>query len=308
MKIIFFGTPDFAVPILRKLANSNYEIVAVVTRPDKPAGRKQEPLPSPVKVLAKKLKLKVFQPKVLEIGNWKLETPSADLFIVASYGKIIPKEILDLPKFGALNTHPSLLPKYRGPSPIQSTILNGDTETGVTIIKLDAELDHGEIVASEKLQMRSDRVTYGQLHDELAEIGAKLLVEVLPKYIKGEINLATQDHSKTTFTKIITKEDARINWQKSAEEIDRLVRAYEAWPIAWTTLEGKRLKIYDAKPVNEKSGLHQPGQIISAAKSLILKCGAGALQINELQLESKKKLKAAEFINGHHGLQDKILI
>lgn len=302
MKIVFFGTSEFAVPALRALCGAKYEIAAVVTQPDKPAGRKQEPLPSPVKLAALELGLKVFQPHHLSSPPqaWGGQG-EVDLYIVASYGKIIPKAVLDLPKFGTLNIHPSLLPKYRGPSPIQAAILNGDTETGVTIIKLDSEMDHGDIISNVKFQMSNDRIGYRELHDKLAGLGAELLIKILPDYVDGKITPKPQDHKKATFTKIIKKDDARIDWEKPAQEIDAMARAYSNWPVAWTMLDGKRLKIYEtALPLPEGRGRFRggkAGEVEIAGKKLLVHCGRGALEITTLQLEGSRMMPAADFIN-----------
>ena len=304
-KIVFFGTSEFAVPALTKLAaDSNYQIMAVVTQPDKPAGRKQQPLPSPVKLEAEKLGFEILQPQKLDS---KFHIPNSDLAIVASYGKIIPNSILELPRLGVLNIHPSLLPKYRGPSPIHAAILNGDAETGVTIMQLDEEMDHGDVVASSKFKIQSSKVKYRELHDQLASVGAELLIKILPKYVSGEMKPVPQEHSKATFTNIIEKDDARIDWKKSALEIDRMIRAYHEWPVAWTTLDGKRLKIYNSEPETNFSNV-RPGQIIETNAEIKVRCGEGALKITELQEEGGKKLPAKDFINGHPGLKEKILV
>lgn len=332
ISVIFFGTSDFAVPALKKLAaDSRYQIIEVVTQPDKPAGRKQELHSSPIKVEAEKLGLKILQPPRLSSPTREEEKESifppldgegsggVDLFIVASYGKIIPKSVLDIPKHGTLNIHPSLLPKYRGPSPIQVAILNGDTETGVTIIKLDEEMDHGPIVAQRILSVESG-ILYKTLHNRLAEAGATLLLECLSDYISEKTKPTAQDHSKATFTKIITKDDGRINWQDSVEEIDRQIRAYENWPVAWTTLDGKKLKIFDAAPYNPSQpplslrGGVPPlnlrggeGELFLAGKDLIVHCARGNLEIKKLQLEGAKKITAREFANGYKNLLGKVM-
>ncbi len=310
MKIIFFGTSEFAIPSLKRLLEAGYDIVAVITQPDKPAGRKQLPLPSPVKLWALEHKLKVYQPASLEIENWKLKIP--DIGIVASYGKIIPKELLSWPKHGLLNVHPSLLPKYRGPSPIQAAILNGDIETGVTIIKLDEEMDHGAIVSSFKFQV-SNNFGYQELHDKLAELGADLLIKILPDYFSGKIKPVPQEHSQATYTKIIKKNDARIDWNLPAEKIEAMVRAYENWPVAWTTLDGKRLKIFKAllpvSPPPAGKGEIKRGLIsISSGNKILVQTGSGILQIHELQLEGGKKMSAQDFIRGRKNLVGKIMV
>ena len=302
-KIVFFGTSKFAVPALEKLAqDSSYEIAAVVTQPDKPAGRKQELLPSPVKVAAEKSGLKILQFPKLEIENWKLKFPPAEIYIVASYGKIIPRSIIDLPQYGTLNIHPSLLPRYRGPSPIQTAILNGDEETGVSIMLLDEEMDHGPILESRKWEIEN-RIAFKKLHNQLADVGAELLAEILPKYLSSELKPRPQDHAHATFTKIITKGDGRIDWKKSADEIDRVVRAFGVWPVAWTTIDGKRLKIYETEIVSASN--LKPGEI---DEGLLVGAGKNALQLIELQLEGGKKQKNAEFLRGHSGLIGKILV
>ena len=322
MKLIFFGTSEFAVPALKKLVESGYDIAAVITQPDKPAGRKQELLLSPVKAFADKNNLPVYQPESLSIIDNRLPIRDSDIAIVASYGKIIPAQILELPKHGALNIHPSLLPKYRGPSPIQAAILNGDEEIGVTIIKLDEKIDHGDIVAQDRIENLESRIKYGKIHDKLAVIGAELLIKILPDYVAGKIKPRPQDHSKATYAKIITKDDARIDWRKSAEEIDRMIRAYSEWPVAWTMLEGKRLKIFQSSPAPNLphqgggissefpplDGKGKGGVIMNANVRISVNTGSGQLELLSLQLEGGKKMSVKDFINGYPRLKGEILI
>ncbi|MDO8443667.1 MAG: methionyl-tRNA formyltransferase [Candidatus Azambacteria bacterium] len=267
MKVIYLGTPEFSATILEALISSDYEIAAVITNPDAPVGRKQILTPSPVKVLAEKNKIPVVQ--LDEIRNFDI-----DLAIVAAYGKIIPKNILDIPHHGTINVHPSLLPKYRGASPIQNAIFNGDKKTGMTIMKLDEEMDHGPILAQEESPI-ADNDTYESLSQKLALLGAELLIKTIPGYVSGKIKLIEQNHAEATYTKIIKKEDGKINWSKSAEEIERMVRAFYPWPAAWTIWEGKTLKILEAEVRN------------------------GKLEIKKLQLEGGKILSIKEFKNGH---------
>ncbi len=306
IKVVFFGTSEFAIPTLRKLHESDFiEIVSVVTQPDKPAGRKQVPLPSPIKVWAMDHGLKILQPEKLTADGL---LHGADLFIVASYGQIIPEQVLSLPKFGTLNTHPSLLPKYRGPSPIQTAILNDDDETGVTIMLMDEKVDHGALIASSKVKIQNPKVKYQELHDELAEIGADLLISALPKYLAGELKPVEQDHSKATFTKPIEKRDGMIDWGDSAENIDRKVRAFHIWPVAWTKLEGKRLKIYSSIPHSDTlSNNSKPGEISIQENKIFVQCGSGRLEILELQLEGARKLQVSDFLHGNKDLETKIL-
>jgi len=305
MNIIFFGTSEFALPALRKLYENDFKIAAVVTQPDRPAGRDLRPQGSPVKEEAAKLKLKLLQPSGLKIENLKLEIDGPGVAIVASYGIIIPKEVLDWPKYGFLNIHPSLLPKYRGPSPIQTAILNGERETGVTIMKLDEKMDHGPIVAQEALPIQ--RKGFTKLHDELARLGSKLLIEVLPKYETGEIEPAAQDDAKATFSKNISKDMGRIDWSKSADLIERQVRAYDGWPVAWTALGQKLIKIYEAKAVASKWDMGKPGEILEVSKKITVKCGERSLEITALQPESGRKMTSEEFIRGARGLLGKRL-
>lgn len=302
MKIVFMGTAEFAVPILEKLVQSNYKPVLVVASPDKPVGRKQIITPPPVKVLAEKYKIPVAQPeKIREIGNL---TP--DLIVVAAYGKILPKEILDIPRFGCLNIHPSLLPKYRGPSPIQTVILNGDKETGVTIILMNEKVDSGKIVASIKYQV-SNGITCKELWKELAELGAKLLIDTIPKWIKGEIKPRIQDETKATYTKILKKGDGKIDWQKSAKDIEKQIRAFEPWPGSFTKYQTsdknyKILKILKTQVLKQtkKDPSGPPGKIfLFSGNKIAVQTAKGFLIIEVLLPEGKKPMTAVEFLRGH---------
>lgn len=305
MNIIFFGTPEFAKIILEKLIVVNYKPILVVTAPDAPVGRKQEMTPPAVKVLAEQHKIRVTQPEKLS----SLEVGPADLMIVAAYGKLIPKEILDLPKYGALNVHPSLLPKYRGSSPIQYAILNGDEETGVTIIKMDEEIDHGPIIASIKYSLRSPagrqvssiKYTTEDLMLKLAEIGAELLIRAIPKWIAGEVTPIEQVDEDATYTKIIIKEDGHINWNKNAEEIERQIRAFTPWPGSFTFWKDKKIEIFSGSTVELSAPKEMvPGQtFLYDAEKLAVKTSSGVFVIEELQLEGKNKVTIKEFLNGY---------
>ncbi len=297
LRIIFIGTPEFAAIILEKLIKSGYFPIAVVTGPDKPSGRKQILVPSPVKVLAEKNKIPIFQPEKIINLKSEIKNLDPDLIILAAYGQIIPKDILDIPRYGALNIHPSLLPKYRGPSPIQTTILNGDSKTGVTIILMDEKIDHGPILGQKKIII--NKIDSVELTKILAELGGDLLIEILPKYLKGEIKPKPQNHSQATYTKFIKKEDGRINWQKSAEEIERMIRAYYPWPSVFTKIKNKILKIFKVKilKINHKK---EPGTVfLTEKKELAVACGQDALVLEEVQFEGKKRITAQEFINGY---------
>lgn len=303
IKIIFWGTPEFSILALNALIKNGYDIAAVVTNPDEPLGRKQIITPPPVKVLAEKYKIPIFQPVSLKDANFIKELPPADLFIVASYGKIIPKEILEIPKLGTLNIHPSLLPRLRGPSPIQYTILNGEEETGVTIMKIDELMDHGPVISNSKFQILNAKITYKELYDKLAELGAKLLIETLPKYIAGEIEPMPQDDSKATYSKILKKDDGRIDWSRKAEEIERQIRAYESWPGSFTVWpDGEnylRLKIEEAEAIEEEPARGSAGFIWQIEKSEILvKAGKGSIKIKKLTPAGSKTMKTEEFLRG----------
>ncbi len=323
IKIIFFGTPRFGAIILEILAKSKFKPVAVVTEPDKPAGRKRILTPPAVKSLIMEhgtWNIPILQPEKLDSGfRFQVSSFKPDLMIVAAYGKILPKEILGIPRHGSLNIHPSLLPKYRGASPIQATILNGDTEGGVTIILMDEKIDHGSIIANLRFKILDLRITYKELSEELAKLGGKLLIETLPRWLAGKIKPIPQDDSKATYCWRIKKEGGKINWQNSAEEIERMTRAFWPWPSAWTILTSKhfniltkkQLKIVKARPVTGyklQVTSYKPGQVfLTKNKELAVACGKNALILEELQLEGKKIMTAQEFLNGHPEIVGAIL-
>ena len=300
------GTPEFSAIILKELCQSKYKPVLVVTAPDKPVGRKQILTPPPVKVIAQRYEIPILQPGKIQEVIAEIRATNPGLVVVAAYGQILPKEILDIPKYGCLNVHPSLLPKWRGPSPIQYTILNGDEKTGVTIILMDEKMDHGPILTNSKLQITNPKITYLELHNKLAEIGAGLLLETIPKWIKGEIKPEPQDESKTTYTKILTREDGEIDWKKSAEDLERQIRAFDPWPGSftfWEIMKGKllRIKIFKARVFTSPTG-----KTFSIGKVLVVpqnkagvQCGKDFLLIEELQLEGQKPMESEKFLRGH---------
>jgi methionyl-tRNA formyltransferase len=311
-KIIFMGTPEFGAIVLRGLIKSGQKPFLVFTEPDKPVGRKQAITPPPVKVLAEKYKIPVVQPD--NIKNWKLEIKNLkpDLGIVASFGQIIPNDILRIPKYGFLNVHPSLLPKYRGPSPIQSAILNGDQKTGVTIMRVSEEIDAGPIFSQKEIEI-DPKETYESLHDKLAEAGTKLLLEVLSKLPKGQASSRPQDDSEASYTKIIRKEDGRINWDKAAETIEREVRAFSFWPRSYTFWERKgkltRINILKTRVLKSPNSVRYPvGKVLVVPQNEIgVQCGKDFLVIEKLQMEGKKEMKAEDFLNGFPGFIGAIL-
>src|SRR3989338_1190670 len=300
VKTAFFGTSEFAVPALKYLIQNGYDIIAVVTQPEKPVGRTMTIMPSPIKKSAIENNILVFEPHNLKnddnfFKSFKHLNP--DLCIVAAYGKIIPYQYLEIPRLGFINIHPSLLPKYRGPSPIQAAILNGDKGTGVAIIKLDEEMDHGAILANHKSQIINYKY-YKELESELAEEGAKLLLDILPKYINGEIVLQEQDHSRATFTKILTRHDGKIDWNKSAQEIHNQICALNPEPGVWTTWQGKILNIKNVGVSNDNT----KGDISSVVKlqnDVAVVTKKFYLVLREIQLEGGKEMDAKSFVNGH---------
>ena len=312
LRIIFMGTPELSCASLEKLAHDkNFQIVAVVTQPDKPKGRELKLQPSPVKILAQKLNPPVLQPAKARDEKFisELRELKPDLIVVVAYGQILPQAILDLPKSGCLNVHASLLPKYRGASPIQSAILNGETETGVTIMKMDAGLDTGGILAQARTPILPEDNSQ-TLHDRLAQLGGELLVEIIPDYVAGIIRPEPQPAEGASYAAKIKKEDGRIDWNLSAQEILNRLRAFTPWPGVFTFLKiepkPQLLKIWKAEIVEEISGRDSatrrphPGEILSADKNgIIVTCGKDFLHISELQREGGRRLSAQEFLAGN---------
>lgn len=292
-KIVFFGTPWFGKIVLEKLWESKFRVVGVVTQPDRPVGRDHKLTPSPVKLLAKENKIKVFTPvskiELLAISH-KLLAQKAELFVVAAYGLIIPPEILNIPTRGVLNVHPSILPKYRGASPIQAAILKGELETGVTIMQMDEEMDHGPVLTQQKIPLASNENT-PSLTEKLAQLGGKLLVETIPPYLSEKITPQPQNHELATFTKLIQKESGKISWKMPNEQIERMVRAYNPWPGVWTTV-GEMATQVDRELKNSK---HQNLKL----KILSAHLENGTLSLDLIQVEGKKPISFADFAKGY---------
>ena len=291
------GTPEFALPSLRALLNDGrFEVVAVVTQPDRPVGRKQEIIPSPVKKFALEHNLQVLQPEKVKTNPafWEeLRELHPDVVVVAAYGKILPQEILDMPPQGIINVHASFLPKYRGASPIAAAILNGDKETGVTIMKMELEMDTGPIIAKSEPVVLSPTDTTATLTPKLAEVGAKVLSESLSKYLNGEITPAPQDETQATYVKILKKEDGLIDWKQDEEQVARQVRAYLPWPGAYTHLNSQQMKILSAEA--EPSADNAKGQIAKIDGDLYI----GKLRIDKLQLAGKNPMDGKAFLAGY---------
>lgn len=312
-RIIFWGTMDVAVPTLDALIENGYRPIAVVTTPDQPAGRKQMLTPPPVKIFAQKHNIPVFQPESLKDEYFKKDFPEADLYILVAYGKIIPKDILAKPRLGILNGHPSLLPRWRGPSPTQFTILNKDAEAGVTIFLTDELMDHGPVVAQRKINIGDRKFTHPKLHEDLAKIRAELFIETLPQWLAGKITPMPQDDTLATYSKILKKDSGRIDWKKPAEYIERMIRALNPWPSTWTVWPSSqkiaRVKILEAETTSEEPLGGGPGYVWqSPTAPLLVKTGKGSLEIKELTLEGRKGLRAEAFLRGHQNIIGNTLI
>ena len=300
MKIIFMGTPDFAVGTLEAILEAGHEVVLVVTQPDKPKGRSGALQYTPVKECALAHNLPVFQPaKIrLEENVEYLRNFDADIIVVAAFGQILPQSILDMKKYGCINVHASILPKYRGAAPIQWAVINGDEVTGVTIQQMDIGVDTGDILLIKELPIAKDE-TGGGLFDKLAVIGAEACVEVLEQIATGTVTRTPQNHDEATHVSMIRKEFGEIDWNRSAVEIERLIRGLNPWPSAYTTLEGKNFKIWKANVVEGESA-YGPGGIVEVTKnSLLVQTGDGQLEVLEVQVEGKKRMETDAFLRGY---------
>ena len=292
-RIIFFGTPLFGQIILQKLRSENFHIVAVVSQPDRPIGRDQKLTPSPVKTFAKEHKIPILTPadkEELLTTNRKLEKLKPALFVVASFGMIIPPETLHIPEKGALNVHPSLLPKYRGASPIQAAILNGDTETGVTVIQMDEQMDHGPILSQEKTALGSTETTATAMK-KIAQLGGNLLTKTIPPYLAGKIIPQPQDHTQATYTKLIKRDNGRINWGENNAKVEQMIRAFNPWPGVWTTV-GEMAEQLDRELKNRR---HQNLRL----KILQAHLENGTLSLNSVQVEGKNPITFPDFTKGY---------
>ncbi len=310
IKIIFMGTPEFGAIILKGLINGGYKPVLVISSPDEPVGRKQVITPPPVKLIAEQYEIPILQPIKIRDCKSQIMASKPDLIVIAAYTQIIPKEILEIPKYGCLNVHPSLLPKYRGPAPVQFTILNGDNAAGVTIILVDDKMDHGPIVAYKKVEIQDSKITLLKLKKILAEIGAKLLTETIPKWIDGKIEPRPQNEPQATYTKILEREDGKIDWQKPAEYIEKQIRAYDPWPGSFTMHKEKRIKILKADVLIQTkiSPVGPPGKTFLAPNDKIaVQTGKDYLIIEMLQLEGKNPINSRDFLRGHRDFVGAIL-
>ena len=295
------GTPLFALPVLAALA-TDYTLAAVYTRPDRPAGRGRKLAESPVKVFAREHGLPLEQPKSLrkEENIERLRLYAPDLIVVAAYGLILPQAVLDIPPLACINTHASLLPRHRGASPITAALLAGDLETGVTLMKMDAGLDTGPVIAMDTLPIANDDTT-ATLTEKLSHLAASLLIRTLPRWLADQITPQPQDESRATLTRLVTTEDARIDWTKPAVEIERSVRAYDPWPGAHTHYAGKLLKILRAGVLSTGRSA-EPGKVLKLGNAVAVGTGQDMVELKEVQLEGKRALAIDEFLRGHPDL------
>ncbi|MGN1050800.1 MAG: methionyl-tRNA formyltransferase [Acutalibacteraceae bacterium] len=296
MKVIFMGTPDFAVPSLEALVKNGYEVSAVFTQPDKPKGRKMIMTMPPVKETAIKYNIPVFQPNKLRSpeNTEIIKKINPDVIVVVAYGQILPESILKIPKYGCVNVHGSLLPKYRGAAPIQWAVIEGEEKSGVTTMLMDKGLDTGDMLLSREVKISEDE-TAGELFDRLSFIGGDLLIDTLSSLKKGSIVPKKQESGKSSYAKMLDKSIAKIDFSKSAREVHNLVRGLSPWPVAYTFIGGKKLKIYKTA-LSKKCG--NPGEIVSL-KPLTVACKDSSLQILEMQIEGKKRMTSKDFLMGH---------
>lgn len=298
MRIVFAGTPDFAVPTLKALVAAGHDVAAVLAQPDRPAGRGRRVVTGPVKDCARALGLSVLQPGTLKDASVLAELRGLQprVIVVAAYGLLLPREVLNLPEYGCVNVHASLLPRWRGAAPIQRAIEAGDAETGVTIMRMETGLDTGPMLARRTTPITS-RDTAGVLHDRLAALGAALMVETLKRLERGAVEAEPQNDGLATYAPKITPDEALLDWERPAVEIERQVRAMNPWPVVHTTYGGQTVRIWEVGVMSGLSGA--PGEILQATRDGVnVACGEGALQLTVLQRQGGKRLTAAEFLNG----------
>ena len=308
MRIVFMGTPDFAVPCLKALHENGHEISLVVTQPDKPQGRKQILTPSPVKEFAVSHNIPVFQPNSMKTQESyeRIAAEAPDYIVVIAFGKILPQAVLDIPKYACINVHGSLLPRYRGAAPIQWSVLNGDKQTGVTTMLMDAGIDTGDILQQKVIEIESDE-TAGELFDRLAALSAPVLLETLDLYAKGLLTPIKQDDSSADYVTVLKKENALIDWSRDAADLHNHIRGMNPWPVAFTKLGDKNLKIFEACVSDHVFG-QDIGEATMNDGKLFVRCGSNTcLQVISLQLEGSKRLDAEVFLRGRP-LSDKIVL
>ena len=300
MKIVFMGTPDFAVEPLKALIENNYDVCGVVTQPDKPVGRKAVLTAPPVKVVAQDAGIRVYQPQTLKNGEGIeiLKETNPDVVIVVAYGKILPKDFLDFPQYGCINIHGSLLPKYRGAAPIQRCVLDGEKYAGVTSMQMDVGLDTGDMLLKMQTEI-GENETSGELFDRVAVMGAELLVKTLDALEKGELKPEKQNDAESNYAAMLDKTMSPVDWNKPAQIVHNQIRGLDPWPVALTYLDGKTLKLFSSELSKELNG-GKAGEAKALKNGLAVFCGDGkAVVIKEVQFEGKKRMNAADFLRGH---------
>ena len=307
LRLVFLGTPAFAVPTLDALARRGHQILSVVTQPDRPVGRGQNAQPPPVKVAAASLGLAVYQPERVRRPEAVayLRNLAPDAMVVVGYGQIIPQSVIDIPRLGILNVHASLLPRYRGAAPIQWAIAMGETRTGVTIMRIDAGLDTGDMLLKAETEIYPEE-TAVELAGRLAPMGAGLAVTALDALAAGAIVPEKQDNSQATYAPLLKKEDGRIDWRLPAAQIHDRVRGFQPWPGAYTSFRGQALHLWKARPAEQKPSASAPGTIFRT-RPLLVACGSGALELVEVQMEGRRRMPASDFANGQRLTENEIL-
>ena len=299
MRIAFMGTPDFAVPCLDYLIKSHHEVVGVFCQPDKPKGRTQELVMPVTKKIALENDIPVYQPVSLKngVGTEMLKEIEPDLVVVVAYGKLLPKDFLDYPKYGCINVHGSILPKYRGAAPIQWAVLNGDKEAGVTSMQMDVGLDTGDMLLTKKIPV-GENETAEELFDRLSYLGAEVLEETLASLVKGELSPVKQNETEATFVGLLSKENSPTDFSQSAQEVHNHIRGLYSWPGATTKLSGKILKVHKSV-ISEVKGNNIPGSVVLSDDRLVVCCGDNkCVELLEIQLEGKKRMSSADFLRG----------
>lgn len=302
MKVIFMGTPDFSVPTLQALIDSKHEVIGVITQPDKPKGRGNKVLYTPVKTKAIEYEIPVYQPKRVRESEFieLLNKLNPDVIVVIAFGQILPKALLDIPRYGCINIHASLLPKYRGAGPIQWAVINGEKKTGLTTMFMDVGLDTGDMLLKVETLIKDDE-TGGSLHDRLSAMGGSIILETLEKLENNTITRTPQDDNEATYAPMLDKNMGLIDWQNSAVKIERLIRGLNPWPSAYTIYNDKVLKIWKAECIPNGDTKMEPGTICQIIKNqgFVVKCKEDSLLIQELQLQGKNKMEAAAFLRGY---------
>ena len=308
MRVVFMGTPDFAVGTLEALVKAGHEVVLAVTQPDKPKGRGKAMQPTPVKEAAEAHGIPVYQPvKIRETSCVDyLRTFQPDVIVVVAFGQILPKSILEMPRYGCVNVHASLLPKYRGAAPIQWAVIDGEKETGVTTLRMDEGLDTGDMILKCVVPL-DEKETGGSLFDKLSRAGADLLIETLRQLENGTAVFTKQDSSQSTYAGMIKKSLGQIDWKMEAARIECLIRGLNPWPSAYTKLGGKTLKIWSAEVTDQPSTGHMPGEVVSADGALYVAAGDRVLALTEVQLEGKKRMDTEAFLRGYEVLPGTVL-